>query len=212
MWITVARRRRRARIADVGGDLHRRPGGVRLGIGDEQAAAGDPVGEHLVAEVDGRLHDQPDAAIEAAIGVEVELLERLGPGDRIVAIVEPDEEVVGGAEAQMRSQVDREGQIAAEMAGDGAAVHLHQGDVHRRLDAQHHRLAAPSAGAPEALGVEGDALPLIVDDARLDPRRVRQGHLRGADVTLQQPHPLSKAMEFLSFVEVAGDVTASSLS
>ncbi len=133
----------RAVVADVCSDLNLREIRSDQRIRDEQPAAGDAVLEHLVAEVDGRLHDQSDATIEAAVGVEVEVLERLWPGDPVVAIVEPDSDPVLGAEAQLLRQVDREGQISAEVRRDRAVVERHGGHVHRRLDPQQHRLARP---------------------------------------------------------------------
>ncbi len=52
-----------ARIADIRGDLHRCPCRACLWIGDEQAAACHPVGKHFIAEMNRRLHDQPDASV-----------------------------------------------------------------------------------------------------------------------------------------------------
>jgi hypothetical protein len=103
---------------------------------------------------------------------------RLATICKMIAVVEPDQDVVRDAYPQMRRKIDREGKIASQMAGNCPAIHRDNGHVHCRFDPQHHSLATPRGRRLEALGVESDPLPLVVDDARLDPRRVWQGYCR----------------------------------
>ena len=126
--------------------------------------------------MDRWLHHQAHTPIKPSIAVEVQFPERPGTRDDIVAIVEADEQAVRPAMGKMRRQVDRERQIPALMPRDEAAVEADLSDIHRRLKPQQDGLGAPGARRVEALFVESDALPLVVDHARLDARGVGKRH------------------------------------
>jgi hypothetical protein len=197
--------RPRRGVGDLGLDLHDGRTLVRLGVGHEDAAAARRVRERFVRDVQRRLDQEPHAAVDAAVLDVVQLLERLGAGNRVVLVIGAHHEFVVALGVQGVGDVEGERQVAAQVLPQVPSVEPDVGHVHDGLEAQDGAFSRAQAGR-QSLLVEHPALPGCAGDARFDPRRVGQvhagpcagGHLLGsadgaAVVAVEQPGRIQAA-------------------
>nr|GEU28582.1 hypothetical protein [Tanacetum cinerariifolium] len=161
------------RIAHLRLHAHGGRGFIGLRIGDENAAARDLLGQHLVADMHGRLDGERDVAVDAAVLDVVEVLERFRAGDGIVLVIDAHHQLVGAAFFQVRRDVVRERQVAAQVLAQVFAIEPHVRHVHRAFEAEDGLFAGGDFGGEILLVVRG-ALPRVDRYLRFQARRVRQ--------------------------------------
>ena len=150
--------------------------------------------------------DQVHRAIQPMVQVEVQLGERLGTGDGIVAVVQPDGQQMVPARTDPMADLEAEGEIATHVTAEALAVEPNLGDIHGTLEAERHRAPFGLGAHSEPAAVPADPLPVRRGHEVLDPGRVRQRRglprsvvqlrpLRTCQVGSEEPPPLIQAID-----------------